>query len=77
MKLNRRFYDDSFDFKNIPIERVVLAIVLGLISALTIYSFFYILRESFRLMSFGFEQTPNILSDSDRSFYKPEFDVRI
>ncbi|MCF7569026.1 hypothetical protein L3X37_11720 [Sabulilitoribacter arenilitoris] len=50
MKLNRRFYDSSVRFKNISLERVVLEIVLGLASSLIIYSFFYVMRETFRVI---------------------------
>ncbi len=69
MKLNRRFYDSSINFKIISVGRVVLAVTMGLFSAFIIYSFFYVLRESFRVMSFGFEQLPNILNESERNFY--------
>ena len=74
MKLQRRFYDSSINFKNISRERLILAVVFGLASAFTIYSFFYVLRETFRVMSFGlmnygFQNTQNILKESDRNFY--------
>ncbi|PKQ43512.1 hypothetical protein [Confluentibacter flavum] len=69
MKLTRRFYDSSVNFRSIPNERLVLSLAIGLASAFTIYAFFYVLRESFRIVSFGFGIFPNILSESDRSFY--------
>lgn len=47
----------------------MLSFVVGLASAFTIYAFFYVLRESLRVLSFGFENYPNILSESDRNFY--------
>lgn len=69
MKLNRRFYDSSINLKNIPIERLVLGIVIGFFSALTIYSFFYVIREAFRVMSFGFANLPYIIQEKDRNLY--------
>ena len=72
MKLKRRFYDASINFKNMSLKQLLIGVVLGLASAFFIYSFFYVIRETFRVMSFGFvgfEQNPNILSESDRNFY--------
>ncbi|MEP1487648.1 MAG: hypothetical protein ABJK28_04410 [Algibacter sp.] len=69
MKLKRRFYDASINLKNISRERLVLGVVIGLVSAITIYHFAYLLRELFRLMSNGFGHLPNILSESERRFY--------
>ncbi|GAA3636841.1 hypothetical protein [Flavivirga jejuensis] len=69
MKLKRYFYDSSVNFTNISTERLVLSITIGLASAFTIYGFFYVIRESFRLMSFGFGNLPNIISDNNRNLY--------
>lgn len=69
MKLERRFYDSSTNLRNISVERLVLSLYVGLASAFVIYAFFYVLRESFRVLSFGFENYPNILSEKDRDFY--------
>lgn len=74
MKFSRRFYDSSINLKNISVKRIVLAITLGLASAFIIYSFFYVIRETFRvisfgLMNYGFQNSQNILSETDRNFY--------
>lgn len=69
MKFKRLFYDSTVNFNNISRQRLVLAILIGLVSALTIYSFYYVLRETFRVMSVGFDNLPNILSEADRNFY--------
>ena len=74
MKLKRRFYDDSINFRNLSIKRFAVGLFVGLISAFTIYSFFYVLSESFRVISFGnmnygFQNSQNIISETDRSFY--------
>ena len=69
MKFKRRFYDSPVSFRNISKEQVILAIVICLVFAFTIYSFFYVFRESFRVMSFGFGHLPNILGESERNFY--------
>lgn len=74
MKLKRRFYDDSINFDNLSVKRLVLGIVIGLVSAFTAYSFFYVLRETFRVFSFGtmnygFQNSQNIISETNRNFY--------
>lgn len=69
MKLRRLFYDSSINFRNIPISKIVLAVVIGICSSLVIYSFFYVLRESFRVMSIGFDYVPQILSEENRNYY--------
>lgn len=81
MKLKRRFYDSSINFNAISIERIVLGLVIGLASAFIIYSFFYVLRESFRVMSLGFndygfwsfQENEFILTEKDRDFYNVFF----
>ncbi len=69
MKLNRRFNYSRINLKAVPKFWVVISIVMGLLSALTIYSFFYVIREAFRVMTFGFENFPYILSEEDRYLY--------
>jgi hypothetical protein len=71
MKLKRRFYDSKVNFKNITHERLILGIVIGLASAFTIYSFFYVVRETFRVMSGGirYSQFIYIVSETNRNFY--------
>ncbi|GGG41928.1 hypothetical protein [Bizionia arctica] len=50
-------------------KRLVLGVLIGLIMAFAIYGFVYLLRETFRLMSFSFGYLPNILSESERNIY--------
>lgn len=69
MKLRRLFYDSSVNFRNISISKVVFATVIGICSSIVIYSFFYVLRESFRVMSIWFDYVPQILSEENRSYY--------
>ncbi len=69
MKLRRYFYDSRIDFKKVSKLWVILSIVMGLASALTIYSFFYVISEVFRLLSLSYDELPSILSVSDRNFY--------
>ncbi|MBC3847608.1 hypothetical protein H8K90_14520 [Winogradskyella echinorum] len=69
MKFNRRFYDSDISFKSISKKKLVLSILLGLVSAIFIYSFFYVLREAIRLMSLGLDYLPKIISEGDRNLY--------
>lgn len=69
MKFNHLFYDSHINFKSISKKKLVLSILLGLVSALIIYSFFYALRETTRMMSLGFDNRPNIISESNRNLY--------
>ena len=69
MKLRRLFYDSSVNFRNISISKVILAVVIGICSSIVIYSFFYVLRESFRVMSIGFDYVPQIISEENRRYY--------
>lgn len=77
MKFQRRFYKNTVNFQELAVQKVVVGIVLGLLSAFVIYSFFYVIREVYRilslgLMDYGFRHFNNgeyILSHADRSFY--------
>ncbi len=77
MKFQRLFYNSSVNFKKLTKQRVVIGILLGLLSAFTIYSFFYVIREAYRAISLGFmnygfwsfQNGEYILSEKDRSFY--------
>ncbi len=69
MKFKSVFYDSSINLKSISKKRIILAIILLMVSALVIYSFFYILREVFRVMSSGFDGFPNIISEENRNYY--------
>jgi hypothetical protein len=69
MKFNRIFYDSQVNFKSISKKRIVLSILLGLISAIVLYSFYYVLRETDRMLFLDFEGRPTIISESDRYLY--------
>ncbi|TXE15900.1 hypothetical protein ES692_14870 [Psychroserpens burtonensis] len=69
MKFNKRFYDDNLNLRNVSKKKLALSIIIGLLSALIIYSFSYVLRETMRVMSFKFDLYPNIISEVDRRFY--------
>jgi hypothetical protein len=47
----------------------LVSIVIGLLSAFTIYSLSYVLRETLRIISFDFGLYSNIVSEEDRDFY--------
>ena len=69
MKLNRRFYDASINFRNISKAKWLVALIIGLASAFFMYSFFYIIRETFRVMSVGFANYPSYVTESNRRIY--------
>lgn len=69
MKTDPRFSYSRINLKNIPKEWLIISVGMGLLSALTLYSFFYVLREAFRVMTFGFANLPYILTEEDRSLY--------
>lgn len=76
MKFQRLFYNASIDLKRLSRKRIVFGILLGLISAFTIYSFFYVVSEAFRTISlglmnhdfYGFNDDSYILNTEDRNF---------
>lgn len=69
MKFKRLFYDSTINFRNISKHSLIVAIIVGITSAFVIYSWFYVVREVYRLISIGFDYMPNILSESDRNIY--------
>ncbi len=69
MKFSRLFYDSSINFRNISKQNLIVAVIVGITSAFLIYSWFYVVREVYRLISIGFDYMPNILSESDRDIY--------
>ncbi|TBN01351.1 hypothetical protein EYD45_13170 [Hyunsoonleella flava] len=69
MKFSRLFYDSRVSFTKISINWIIISVVIGLLSALTIYNFFYVIRESFRVMTFGFANLPYVLTEEDRNSY--------
>jgi hypothetical protein len=69
MKLNHLFYDSNVSFKSISKKRIVLSVILGLASAVLIYSFFYALRETDRMMYLDFEERPIVVPKNDRQLF--------
>lgn len=69
MKFNHLFYDSHVDFKAISKKKIVLSILLGLISAIIIYSFFYVVRETDRMMTLDFENRPFTITEANRYMY--------
>tara|TARA_R110002049_G_scaffold19656_1_gene73152 strand:- start:62 stop:1474 length:1413 start_codon:yes stop_codon:yes gene_type:complete len=69
MKFNHLFYDSEINFKSISRTKIVLSILLGLVSAIVIYCFFYVVRETDRMMSLDFENRPLTLTDARRNLY--------
>lgn len=69
MKFKSLFYDSKINLKSISKRRIISAILLGITSALIIYSFFYVLRETFRLLTGSLDNIPNIISEENRGYY--------
>lgn len=69
MKFNRRFYNSEVNFDSISKKKLVLSIILGLVSAIVIYSFFYIIRETDRVMSLDFENRPLTIEEGSRKLF--------
>jgi len=69
MKFNHLFYDSHVNFNSISKKRIVLSIFLGLVSAVLIYSFFYVLRETDRMMFLDFEYRPIVIPETERQLY--------
>lgn len=69
MKFNHLFYNSEVNFKDLSFKRIFLSVLLGLASAIIIYSFFYMLREMDRILFLDFENRPHIIPESDRNAY--------
>lgn len=69
MRMNHLFYDSDVHFKALTWKRVVLSIIIGLASAVLIYSFFYGLREMDRMLFLDFEERPMVVSEGDRQIF--------
>ena len=69
MKFNHLFYNSTVNFNSISKKKIVLSILLGLVAALLIYSFFYVLREAIRMLFLDFENRPLIIPETERQFY--------
>ncbi|AUC75514.1 hypothetical protein [Olleya sp. Bg11-27] len=68
MQFKRLFFDSSISPKSVSKGRFISALIIGLISAVIIYTFFYGLREFYRVLSVQ-NYMPIILSEDKRSFY--------
>ncbi len=68
MKFKRRFYDDSINYKDFSRRRLVVAVIIGLVFSMSIYSFFIVLNESFRVIFFSNYAVPNILEGYQKQF---------
>ncbi|WP_422105765.1 hypothetical protein [Winogradskyella sp.] len=66
MKVNHLFYDSEVNFKAMSWKRIVLSIFLGLASAVLIYGFFYVLRETDRMLFLDFEERPVVMPENER-----------
>ncbi|MEM5565328.1 hypothetical protein WNY78_09440 [Psychroserpens sp. AS72] len=69
MKFKRRFYDDSINLRNLSRKKLLVYTIVAVSFAFIIYSFLYVMREYFRVMSFDYGLYPNILSEESRNFY--------
>ncbi|MDB9720390.1 hypothetical protein OAA67_00785 [Winogradskyella sp.] len=69
MKFNHLFYNSTVNFNSISKKKIVLSILLGLVAALLIYSFFYVFREAIRMLFLDFENRPLIIPETERQFY--------
>lgn len=69
MKFNRIFYDAHVNFKSISKKRIVLSFIIGLLSAIILYSFYDVLRETDRMLFLDFENRPVIIPESERQLY--------
>lgn len=69
MKMKHLFYDSTINLKVIKTSKLVLAVIIGLLSSVVIYAFFYVLRETFRIISTSYDQLPQILSKENRDYY--------
>ena len=66
MQFKRLFFDNYIKFEDISKRKLVLCIVIGLLSSFAIYSAFYILRETFRVISFSYGFIPLIFTENGR-----------
>ena len=69
MKFNHLFYDSHVNFKSISKKRIVLSVLLGLLSAVILYSFYDVLRETDRMLFLDFENRPITIPESERKLY--------
>ena len=73
MKFSSLFYNSRINLGAINRKRFVLSVCLGITSAVIIYSFFFVLVETFRVMGLGYDGLPQIISETDRRYYNTFF----
>ncbi|WP_417196892.1 hypothetical protein [Bizionia sp.] len=69
MRFKRLFFDSSFESIKLSDKRIILGILIGLSTAFALYGFMYLLRDTFRLLTFSFGYLPNILSEFERNTF--------
>lgn len=69
MKFNHLLYDSNINFNSISKKKLVLSILLGLVSAIVIYSFFYVMREADRMMTLDLEYRPITIDEASRKLF--------
>ena len=69
MKKINSYFTDRINSPFIPKHRFIVGILIGLFYAFTFYSFMYITRESFRLLSSDENYSLWVLNDKEVNFY--------
>jgi hypothetical protein len=69
MTLKSRFLQPQLKFLEISRFRLVVGIILGILYAFVFYSFLYVSREAFRVLSVNEHHDMLVLSDTEVSFY--------
>lgn len=69
MALQKNFFNREPDFIKISRIKVVVGILIGLFFSFVFYSFLYLIRETFRIMSATGSQDLLILTDKEVNFY--------
>lgn len=69
MTLKKKFLQPQIMFLEISRFRLVVGIVLGMAYSFAFYSFLYVCREVFRVLSVDFYNDMFVLSDSEVNFY--------
>jgi len=69
MTLKKKFLQPQIKFLEISRSKLVVGIVLGITYSFAFYSFLYVCREVFRVLSVDFYSDMFVLSDSEVNFY--------
>ncbi len=69
MILNKKFLHKDPDFIELSKFRLIVGVILGLLYSFSFYSFIYIIRESFRILSTTEKYDLWVLSDKEVNFY--------